>query len=772
MLENFVDFLRDLSTRYAVLFELAKILVGASGGAYAVWKFLKKRYRKDLALKENAEERVQLLEASLKECAAERDAFRMRLPQTPLSTYDKETALGNYELAASALEGWLEHEGKSIALVAGRIGEHYMGFLTNEEAPTALPIARRHLQAAIAIDPSNTYWRDLLAESNDEWSALQIKNGGPLPLPEDDLSFAFARGGRPEELVPVVQRLGDRVHELIEGGHNISAFLLAQRGLRATERAFPNDSAAVLLMRHSLARCLHVIGRSAEAEALARSNLADMKRVFGPYDNNSLFGAILLAQIIQLGRDRSKDALEIAYPAWKKSSELNGKTNRISLLAGLLVSQCLLQLDREGEAEPIVRDTWQALAEKAGEGHKETLLAAQIYSQVLYKVGKYANAEAIAKATLLAFKRVAGADHPEALKIELTVVQAQLSQAKEESVSTAKQCLDDAIRIVGSKHPTTIEATYLYANALEKRGDLRDAERVARQSLAFKKSLYGDAAGTTLASAQLLALVLYKLREYFEAEKFCRPTYEARARVLGHTHRHTLVSGQLLAQIVGLGLRRAEEGRKIAEEVLQAQTQSLGPTHADTLCSEHVLAQILALRLNDYKPALDIALRTWSARKTHLGEFHPDTIRSAILVAQILSGLDKNAEAAKIAEEAYEKARRLYGDDHEETRSADFVLAQSLFGANQYQSAEVHARRLYDKSMQSSGVFTKSRFVYGDLLVRILEGMPAKLHEATALYQELLAKGHEAFGGADPDVRLLAKFWQERYPTAEAGTVH
>ena len=132
------------------------------------------------------------------------------------------------------------------------------------------------------------------------------------------------------------------------------------------------------------------------------------------------------------------------------------------------------------------------------------------------------------------------------------------------------------------------------------------------------------------------------------------------------------------------GLRRYPQAEALLERVVAASARTLGADHADTLRSRLDLAYAYLLdAIGDGRSVPDArkidqsaahAIATAEGRRRSLGPTHRDTINALFIAAAAFERSATKEAAIRVATQAYESARRGYGDNDDLTRNARAVL--------------------------------------------------------------------------------------------------
>jgi len=192
-----------------------------------------------------------------------------------------------------------------------------------------------------------------------------------------------------------------------------------------------------------------------------------------------------------------------------------------------------------------------------------------------------------------------------------------------------------------------------YGLALQKAGQLSEAELVFRTALSFSRSQLSDPMNQyTLMLMGNLASLLQVQGKLSEAEPLCRETLDERRQLLGNSHPDTLSSISNLASLFRAQGKLAE-AEPLFREALEERRQLLGNFHSDTRVSISNLAALLQAqgKLAEAEP---LCRETLDGSRQLLGNSHPSTLTSQ----------GKLAEAESLFRETLAGRRQLLGNSH------------------------------------------------------------------------------------------------------------
>jgi tetratricopeptide (TPR) repeat protein len=218
------------------------------------------------------------------------------------------------------------------------------------------------------------------------------------------------------------------------------------------------------------------------------------------------------------------------------------------------------------------------------------------------------------------------------------------------------------------------------------RGELRQAQPLAKRALAIRQRVLGPGHPDTAESLNNLAMVRWGQGEAADARRLFERALAIQERALGFDHPHTADSLNNLALV----LRDQGEltaARPISERALAIRERVLGPEHIDTIQSLHNL--VLLLRDQGERDATrSLYERALQLRERMLGSHHHHTASILVNLAALLEDQGEPSEA---------RARR----DKDELIAARALSERALATLGQMLGPEhrwtVLSRRLLDE---------------------------------------------------------------------------
>jgi tetratricopeptide (TPR) repeat protein len=265
-----------------------------------------------------------------------------------------------------------------------------------------------------------------------------------------------------------------------------------------------------------------------------------------------------------------------------------------------------------------------------------------------------------------------------------------------------RRMVDDAMRVLGDEHPSTITARADLASSYWQGGRTGDAIIIEEKVVDDARRVLGDEHPDTLTARANLAVSYRQAGRTGDAIPILEKVLDDRARVLGEEHPDTLTARNSLA------VSYAQAGRigdaiPILEKVVDDRARVRGDEHPETLTARANLAVCYrqAGRTGD---AISILEKVVDDKVRVLGDEHPDTLTARINLAVCYRQAGRTGDAITIEEKVVDDARRVLGDEHPDTLTARAHLAIS------YQ----HAGRTGDAITILEKVVDDARRVLGD----------------------------------------------------------
>ena len=228
-----------------------------------------------------------------------------------------------------------------------------------------------------------------------------------------------------------------------------------------------------------------------------------------------------------------------------------------------------------------------------------------------------------------------------------------------EGEAQLRPALDQHRKLLGERHPKTIENSGELVFCLTKLGRDEEAAALGRQALETARASLGPDHLLTLRIVGWLAIAYHRQEKYSQAESLYRQRVAAGERQTGLAKTEALNSQHNLVWLL-INQQRFLEAEPIARRVLELSTQLNGRDYPLTLLARRHHVFLLAEKEDhtadaEYQALIDDHRRL-------LGPLHPDTISIRSIYAGFLLSDKRYPEAETLIREVLENRRRLFGD--------------------------------------------------------------------------------------------------------------
>jgi len=251
-------------------------------------------------------------------------------------------------------------------------------------------------------------------------------------------------------------------------------------------------------------------------------------------------------------------------------------------------------------------------------------------------------------------------------------------------------------------HPDLAEALNDMGLVLYEKGDMDEAEKFYRESLAMNRRLLGDKHPEIANGLENVAMTVQDKGDLAGAEKLYLQSLDMRRELLGPEHPKV---GRTLLNLASLQYDRGETSQALANmrEVLGIYRKAYPPDHPETARVLNVIGSWLTIGGEDTEA--DVYLEEGLAmRHRLLNAQHPDVASSLIALA-ILRVDQKNypkaLEFARTAKAIYTAA---LSPDHWRTALAECAEGAALTGLGRYPEAEKPLTHGYAILVKDSGL--------------------------------------------------------------------
>lgn len=286
-------------------------------------------------------------------------------------------------------------------------------------------------------------------------------------------------------------------------------------------------------------------------------------------------------------------------------------------------------------------------------------------------------------------------------------------------------------------------------------GQFRQAEALARESLAIRERILGSEDPVVAESLMNLGAQLEGQAKYADARRLYERSLAIRERALGPDHRDVASSLNNLAGVLR-ALGDYERAKPLFERALAIVEKVLGRDHPDVALSLGNLAGLLKVQGDFatarplYERAIEILERAW-------GKDHREVAGMVNNLATLLQKQGKLAEAQALFERSLAIQERTWGPDHPNVASNVHNLATNLHQQGSYAAAKpLYERALALRERALGRVHPVVARTVADLgLLLRDEGLVA---EARSLFERALAIDEQVLGRDHPEVARILTF--------------
>jgi tetratricopeptide (TPR) repeat protein len=314
-------------------------------------------------------------------------------------------------------------------------------------------------------------------------------------------------------------------------------------------------------------------------------------------------------------------------------------------------------------------DAYAGLAEQHG---SDGLMLADVCERLasyLGDRGEVAAAEHRHSQTFSLREKILGSEHPKTLT-PLHHLGLMLTRRGDyrQSAERLRQLYSVQLRTGGPTDPATLGTQLRLAFAVFELGELREAERLARNVWHFRRDNLGEDHNDTLQARFVLGAVLQESK-LDEASQHNAAVHQVFDEIYGREHLRNLMAWHNWAR------NRAEVGayeqaRSEFEEILSVTSRVHGPRHPLSLFAQHNLARTRWLEgaeLNSVQAHFEATL---AAREEVMGPRHPKTLTTRHYLARVLAKQGDVEAAEKQLLRIIECRQSVLGHRHPQTMLA------------------------------------------------------------------------------------------------------
>jgi tetratricopeptide (TPR) repeat protein len=332
------------------------------------------------------------------------------------------------------------------------------------------------------------------------------------------------------------------------------------------------------------------------------------------------------------------------------------------------------------------------------------------------------------------------------MNVSASAVIALLSSGNPLAAESLAQAAAASGKRLGADHLANLAVRSVLADALDRRGNVPDAEQLYKSLLRDQQRVLGEDHGDTLATRFELARVIGHTR-FRQAEQLHREVLADQERVLGEEHPHTVRTRHTLAWALG----RQGKGRDAEEmllRVLDQRRRILGSDHPNTFSTRHALAWAMTWQ-GHHRQAEQQFRQLLADQERILGSAHPQALTTRHDLAWSISQQGRFREAEHGLRLLMPDMSRVLGDDHPRTLYARLNLARAIAGQGRHREAEQMYRQLAGDEQRAA---REQEPVVVETLYSLAQTAEAQGHtaEAEQLYRRALTSGQTMLGDQHP----------------------
>jgi len=484
------------------------------------------------------------------------------------------------------------------------------------------------------------------------------------------------------------------------------------------------------------------------------------------------FGATMAVQAQRISRERDRANRE-AETAKQVSDFLVGmfevakpsEKSVNSITARELLDRGADRIQRELKAEPTVR---VALLRTMGD--------------VYMSLSLYPKAQSLYEDALIVQREISGPTSAATATAMTGVGRALGGQGQfADAERMFRESLDIRRTLYGDEHLDVAESLFYLGLVLEKgKADYVQAESLFREALRVRRKLLGESNAIVARTLRGLGVLLMSEEKWPEAERVCREALAISRGVLGASHPDTTADSDNVASTLLMQGKR-DEAIKVYLQNLEEVLRTYGPDHLEVALSYRNIGAALFMQRR-YEEAEVYQRKAIAASRSVLGNSHPDLAVALANLGQTMNAIGRSAEAVPLYEEALEINRRVLGDGHPESIRTMTLFSFTLRRLKRLPEAELWARQVVRVNQEKLGAGNPQTKEAERALAQVLaeehkwqEAESLLLDYATSLEQQAgaerkakiatqqLVDFYTAWGKPDK-----AAEWRAKLPTPEA----
>ena len=302
-------------------------------------------------------------------------------------------------------------------------------------------------------------------------------------LASDSVSSLRAEGPEANmELAKSLTTLG-AIHFARGEYDECDAFLVEAVHLHEAEDPVSAEDLAVTLGH--LAQLRNTVGKATEAEAILRRTLAIWQES-GNEEQAALTNHILATTLENLGD--VEVALELKQESLEVLRRLYGEENPVVAQLTNNVAFNLHNSGRFEEAEQLYRQALAVSERRLGPDHVEVAEVLSNIGRLMMDQGRYQEAEPLTRRSVEIMHGSVSEDHFQRIACEINHASCQSALGQHDSaVAAYRSTLERFERLLGEEHQATARVKSLLAQALQRQGDLEEAEQLLLDALTVQR---------------------------------------------------------------------------------------------------------------------------------------------------------------------------------------------------------------------------------------------------------------------------------------------
>ena len=241
-------------------------------------------------------------------------------------------------------------------------------------------------------------------------------------------------------------------------------------------------------------------------------------------------------------------------------------------------------------------------------------------------------------------------------------------------------------KLLGEKHPKTIDALITVSFRWKYFGEFGVSEELCEELLEKTKEVFGEDDPRTTFVMENLAEIYDTYGRHKQALELEEKVLKFRRENFGEEDYKTVCSMMDMAVMLMKFDDRLDEALMLGEKALEYFKKNFDEDYKLTIVAMSNVASILR-KMERYEEALSMTEKALKLSKETFGGKHPLTITIMFNLSNILSNLGRDEEALKLTEQAFTLRKEVLGKGHVETIRAMHYLAEELQEAGRHQES-------------------------------------------------------------------------------------